>query len=93
MSVYVCNTRGYVHDVDAQGVAWSALPAAWVCPLRARLDIAKSANRLTNCLNVCTEELESFARLTGNDDVHNLAASDLRTVNSEISGHTLIKHA
>jgi glutamate synthase domain-containing protein 2/rubredoxin len=60
--------------------------------LRARLDIGESARRLTNYLKVCTEELETFARLTGNKDVHGLAVDDLCTVNSEISDHTDIEH-
>ena len=60
--------------------------------LRARLDIEKSARRLANFLNTSTKELKHFARLTGNDDVHGLAVSDLCTVNSEISQHTGIQH-
>ena len=60
--------------------------------LRARIDIDKSAARLVNFLRVSTEELKDFARLTGNDDVHKLAASDLCTTNSEISNHTCIGH-
>ena len=61
--------------------------------LRARFDIEKAAARLGNFLRVCTEELCAFTRLTGNDDVHRLALSDLCTTNSEISGHTGIAHA
>ncbi len=60
--------------------------------LRSRLSIEKSAQRVANFLRVSTEELEDFARLTGNDDVHKLGASDLCTTNSEISGHTKIQH-
>jgi hypothetical protein len=33
-----------------------------------------------------------FARLTGHDDVHQLAMTDVCTVNSEISNHTDIEH-
>lgn len=61
--------------------------------LRERLDIDKSAKRLENYLRVCAEELADFARLTGNDDVHGLSVADLCTANSEISGHTDIRHA
>jgi len=61
--------------------------------LRSRFDIDKSAARLRNYLNVCTEELRAFARLTGNDDVHDLSLADLCTTNSEISDHTDIEHA
>lgn len=61
--------------------------------LRARLQIDKSARRLENFLRVSTEELAAFARLTGNDDVHQLSLADLCTTNSEISRHTAIAHA
>lgn len=60
--------------------------------LRARLDIDKSAKWLENFLRVSTEELKSFARLTGNNDIHKLAVTDLCTTNSEISSHTDIEH-
>ena len=60
--------------------------------LRSRLDIEKSSSNLANYLRVCTSELEHFARLTGNDDVHKLSISDLCTTNSEISGHTAVRH-
>jgi glutamate synthase domain-containing protein 2 len=60
--------------------------------LRARLDIDESARRLENFIRVSTGELEEFARLTGNDDVHGLSISDLCTTNSEISNHTDIEH-
>ena len=33
-----------------------------------------------------------FARLTGHDDIHQLALTDVCTTNSEISKHTGIKH-
>ncbi|MCP4686227.1 MAG: hypothetical protein GY867_12380 [bacterium] len=59
---------------------------------RKRLDIEESAVNLANCFRACTSELRHFARLTGNDDVHRLALSDLCTTNSEISGHTDIEH-
>jgi glutamate synthase domain-containing protein 2 len=60
--------------------------------LRARLDIEKSARRLENFVRVSTRELEDFARLTGNNDVHGLSISDLCTTDSEISSHTDIEH-
>ena len=61
--------------------------------LRARLDIDKSTKRLENFLRVSTEELKTFARLTGNGDVHGLSANDLCTTNSEIAEHTGVEHA
>jgi len=57
-----------------------------------RLDIDQAAKKLENFLQVSTEELKDFARLTGNDDVHKLSIQDLCTTNSEISGHTEIEH-
>ncbi len=60
--------------------------------LRANFDIDHAAGRLINFLKVSTEELEDFARLTGNWRVHDLSISDLQTTNSEISAHTEIKH-
>jgi glutamate synthase domain-containing protein 2 len=61
--------------------------------LRERLNVEESARRLANFLRVSTEELQDFARLTGNDSVHKLSVRDLATTNSEISGHTGIVHA
>ncbi len=61
--------------------------------LRARLNIDESARRLANYLKVCNDELASFARLTGNSDVHALGVGDLCTTNSEIADHTHVKHA
>ena len=60
--------------------------------LRARFDVDKSARGLENFLRASTRELQDFARLTGNDDVHGLTIDDLCTTNSEISGHTSIEH-
>ena len=60
--------------------------------LRSRLDIEKSAQRLENFLRVSTDELKTFARLTGNDDVHKLDVSDLCTLDSGISSYAGIEH-
>ena len=61
--------------------------------LRARFMVDLSAKRLEQFLRVSTEELKAFARMTGNNEVHELNVGDLCTVNSEISGHTDIRHA
>lgn len=61
--------------------------------LRSRLDIERSAQRLENFVRVSTEELKTFARLTGNDDVHGLSAADLCTTSSEIAEHAGVEHA
>jgi glutamate synthase domain-containing protein 2/rubredoxin len=60
--------------------------------LRKRLKIDISAKKLENFLKVSTEELKDFARLTGNDDIHDLSIEDLYTTSSEISGNTFIRH-
>ncbi len=57
-----------------------------------RLDVDQAAKWLENFLRVSTDELKSFARLTGKDDVHKLSIRDLCTTNSEISNHTAIEH-
>jgi len=60
--------------------------------LRARLDVDQSAARVANFFKVCTEELKDFARLSGNQNVHDLSLVDLCTTNSEISNYADIKH-
>ena len=60
--------------------------------LRMRLKIETAAKRVENYLKVSTEELKTFARITGHDDVHHMNVNDLCTVNSEISDYTTIRH-
>ncbi|MEE1335204.1 glutamate synthase-related protein [Methanobrevibacter sp.] len=60
--------------------------------LRKRLKIETASKRIENYLRVSTEELKTFARITGHDDVHDLNTDDLCTLNSEISDYTDIKH-
>jgi glutamate synthase domain-containing protein 2 len=60
--------------------------------LRSRLQKEAGAQRVANYLNVSLEEIKSFARITGNDDVHNLSVSDLATVSSDIAENTDIAH-
>lgn len=60
--------------------------------LRKRLKIETAAKRVENYLKVSTEELKTFARITGHNDVHDLNINDLCTVNSEISDFTDINH-
>ena len=61
--------------------------------LRKRLNIEKSSKRLENYFNVVNDELKTFARITGNKDIHNLSNYDIVTTNSEISNNTNIIHA
>ncbi|MBA2846301.1 glutamate synthase domain-containing protein 2 [Methanococcus maripaludis] len=60
--------------------------------LKDRLKIELSAKKLSNYLRVSTEELKTFARLTGNKNIHDLSVDDLCTIDSEISNFTSIKH-
>ena len=60
--------------------------------MRERLEVDLAAKRVENYLKVSTEELKTFARITGHDDVHDLNLNDIRTINSEISDYTHIKH-
>ena len=60
--------------------------------LRKRLKIETASKRVENYLRVSTEELKTFARITGHSDVHDLNIEDLCTISSEISDYTDIKH-
>ena len=61
--------------------------------LRERLHIDAAAKRVENYLRCSTEELKTFARITGNADIHGLSVDDLCTISREISEHTNIPHA
>ena len=60
--------------------------------LRKRLKIETASKRVENYLKVSSEELKTFARITGHNDVHDLNIDDLCTINSEISDYTNIRH-
>ena len=60
--------------------------------LRQRLKIESASKRVENYLKVSTEELKTFARITGHGNVHDLNINDLSTINSEISDYTDIRH-
>ena len=61
--------------------------------LRENLKIEEGAKRVYNYLNCSFEELKTFARITGHENIHELSLDDLVTINSEISEHTDILHA
>ncbi|MDY3889265.1 MAG: glutamate synthase-related protein [Agathobacter sp.] len=61
--------------------------------LRERLHVEAAAKRIENYLSCSAQELRTFARITGNSDIHNLSVDDLCTINREISEHTNIPHA
>lgn len=60
--------------------------------LRKRFHIEESSKRLENYFNVINDELKTFARITGNDDIHKLSNYDIVTTNKDISEYTNIKH-
>lgn len=60
--------------------------------LRKRFDIEKGARRLGNYLQVLKEELMSFARVCGYENVHELSSKDLCTTSEEIACYTGIRH-
>lgn len=70
--------------------------SSWCCNsgfgVEKRLKIETAAKRVENYLKVSTEELKTFARITGHSDVHDLNIDDLCTINSEISDYTNIRH-
>lgn len=61
--------------------------------LRERLKVDAAAARVANYLKVSFKELETFARITGHRNLHDLSVEDLVTINREISEFTNIRHA
>ena len=60
--------------------------------LRERLKVDAAAQRVANFLNVSLDELRTFARVTGNHSVHDLAVKNLVTVDQDIAKYTDIPH-
>ncbi|MBR2521756.1 MAG: hypothetical protein IKE61_01325 [Coriobacteriales bacterium] len=60
--------------------------------LRARFDENKGAARVANFLRVSTEELKTFARISGVSDIHSLSMRNLVTVDPSIAEQTGIAH-
>ena len=61
--------------------------------LRKRMHIEAAAKRVAYYLNCSTEELKTFARITGHYNIHDLSVEDLCTTSREISEFTNISHA
>ncbi len=61
--------------------------------LEKRLNVKVGAQRVANYLNVLSDELRTFCRITGHTDVHEMSQDDLCTTDSEIAGATGIRHA
>lgn len=60
--------------------------------LRERLHMDAAAQRVANYLKCSGEELRTFARITGHEDIHGLSVEDLCTTSREISEFTDISH-
>ena len=60
--------------------------------LRKRLQVETAAKRVENFLRVSAEELRTFARITGHDDIHQLTKEDLCTLSRDIADYTDIPH-
>lgn len=58
-----------------------------------RLPEEAAAMRVANFLHVSLDEIKTFARITGHDDIHDMDVDDLCTINREISEFTNISHA
>lgn len=61
--------------------------------LRERLHMDAAAKRVENYLKCSAAELRTFARITGNADIHGLSVENLCTISREISEYTNIAHA
>jgi len=61
--------------------------------LRERLKIEEAAQRIANYLILSNEELKTFARISGLDDVHKLSLDNLITLDDQIAKYTGIAHA
>lgn len=61
--------------------------------LRKRLNQEAAVKRVVNYFNCTFEELRTFARITGHEDIHELSTEDLCTISREISEYTDISHA
>ncbi len=61
--------------------------------LRKRLNVDAAAQRVANFLQVTTNELKTFARVTGNRSIHGLNREHLITTDRNIAQYTGIRHA
>ena len=61
--------------------------------LRKRLNIDAAAARVGNYLILTTQELRTFARISGVSDIHGLTSANLVTTDESIAKYTGIRHA
>lgn len=60
--------------------------------LRKRFDIEKGAKRLENYLRVTLEEMKTFARICGHENLHDFSMDDLVTTNHDLCEYAKIPH-
>ena len=61
--------------------------------LRKRLDVDRASERVARYLTCTAKELQTFGRITGHADIHDLSAKDLCTTDEEICRYAGIPHA
>ena len=61
--------------------------------LRKRLDVDAAAARVGNYLMLTTQELKTFARISGVSDIHGLGLANLVTTDESIAKYAGIRHA
>lgn len=61
--------------------------------LEARFDVEQSTERGVKSFEAMADEIRMLCRAVGVADVHDLTIEDLVTLDSEIAGHTAIRHA
>jgi glutamate synthase domain-containing protein 2 len=61
--------------------------------LRKRLDVDLAAQRVANFIRAATEEVKTFARICGKDDIHKLVKDDLRAIDPEVARITGVEMA
>ena len=57
------------------------------------IETTTNASNMVNINSATLEELKTFARITGHENLHDLSVDDLCTINREISEFTNIPHA
>ena len=53
--------------------------------LMKQLNIKEGVNRLTNFIELSTEEIANLTRIVGKDDVHKLDKNDIISLNKDLS--------
>jgi len=61
--------------------------------LRKRLDVDLAAQRVANFIDAATDELRTFARICGKDNIHKLDRNDLKAIHPELARITGVEMA